>query len=141
MRAVVTRVTRAAVRVDGEVVGSITEPGLLVLVAATHSDSPDQARTMARKLHELRALREERSCATADAPLLVISQFTLYGSTRKGRRPSWSEAAAPEHAEPLVETVVEHLRERGARVATGVFGAEMAVDSTNDGPFTLLVET
>ncbi|ASU79513.1 D-tyrosyl-tRNA(Tyr) deacylase [Actinopolyspora erythraea] len=141
MRAVVTRVTRAAVRVDGEVVGSITEPGLLVLVAATHSDTPDQARTMARKLHELRALREERSCATADAPLLVISQFTLYGSTRKGRRPSWSEAAAPEHAEPLMETVVEHLRERGARVATGVFGAEMAVDSVNDGPFTLLVET
>ncbi|SDK39401.1 D-tyrosyl-tRNA(Tyr) deacylase [Actinopolyspora mzabensis] len=141
MRAVVTRVTAAAVRVAGEVVGSITEPGLLVLVAATHSDTSEQAEVMARKLHELRALRDEQSCATADAPLLVISQFTLYGNTRKGRRPSWSAAAAPEQAEPLVEKVVEQLRERGARVSTGVFGAEMAVDSTNDGPFTLLVET
>ncbi|PRW65049.1 D-aminoacyl-tRNA deacylase [Actinopolyspora mortivallis] len=141
MRAVVTRVLRAAVRVDGRTVGGIDEPGLLVLVGVTHSDTEEQAGTLARKVHELRALRDERSCATADAPLLVVSQFTLYGSTRKGRRPSWSAAAPPEQAEPLVESVVERLRERGARVATGSFGAHMEVDSTNDGPFTLLVET
>ncbi|WP_019853526.1 D-aminoacyl-tRNA deacylase [Actinopolyspora mortivallis] len=141
MRAVVTRVLRAAVRVDGRTVGGIDEPGLLVLVGVTHSDTEEQAGTLARKVHELRALREERSCATADAPLLVVSQFTLYGSTRKGRRPSWSAAAPPEQAEPLVESVIERLWERGARVATGSFGAHMEVDSTNDGPFTLLVET
>ncbi|NYH76782.1 D-tyrosyl-tRNA(Tyr) deacylase [Actinopolyspora biskrensis] len=141
MRAVVTRVLRASVRVDGAVVGAVDEPGLLVLVGVTHSDTTEQAGVMARKLHELRALRDEQSCATADAPLLVVSQFTLYGSTRKGRRPSWSAAAPPEHAEPLVESVVDRLRERGARVSTGSFGAAMEVDSTNDGPFTLLVET
>jgi D-aminoacyl-tRNA deacylase len=119
MRAVAARVARAAVRVDGEVV-----------VAA-----------MARKLHELRILPGERSCADAAAPLLVVSQFTLYGDTRKGRRPSWSAAAPPEAARPLVEAVVAELRARGAAVATGVFGAAMAVESVNDGPFTVLVET
>lgn len=141
MRAVVTRVTRASVTVDGVVVGKIDEPGLLVLLGVTHSDGPEQATKMARKLHEIRALRDEESCATTGAPLLVVSQFTLYGSTRKGRRPSWSEAARPEQAEPLVNAVVEELRQRGARVETGVFGAMMAVESVNDGPFTLLVET
>jgi len=141
MRAVVTRVTRASVTVDGVVVGKIDEPGLLVLLGVTHSDGPEQAAKMARKLHEIRALRDEESCATTGAPLLVVSQFTLYGSTRKGRRPSWSEAARPEQAEPLVNAVVEELRQRGARVETGVFGAMMAVESVNDGPFTLLVET
>lgn len=141
MRAVVTRVTRASVTVDGVVVGKIDEPGLLVLLGVTHSDGPEQAAKMARKLHEIRALRDEESCATTGAPLLVVSQFTLYGSTRKGRRPSWSEAARPEQAEPLVNAVVTELRERGARVETGVFGAMMAVESVNDGPFTLLVET
>ncbi|KEI44306.1 D-aminoacyl-tRNA deacylase [Saccharopolyspora rectivirgula] len=141
MRAVVTRVTRASVTVDGVVVGKIDEPGLLVLLGVTHSDGPEQAAKMARKLHEIRALRDEESCATTGAPLLVVSQFTLYGSTRKGRRPSWSEAARPEQAEPLVDAVVTELRERGARVETGVFGAMMAVESVNDGPFTLLVET
>lgn len=141
MRAVVTRVTRASVTVDGVVVGKIDEPGLLVLLGVTHSDGPEQATKMARKLHEIRALRDEESCATTGAPLLVVSQFTLYGSTRKGRRPSWSEAARPEQAEPLVDAVVTELRERGARVETGVFGAMMAVESVNDGPFTLLVET
>ncbi len=95
---------------------------------------------MARKLHELRILAGERSCAEAGAPLLVVSQFTLYGDTRKGRRPSWSAAARPEHAQPLVEAVVAALRGRGATVATGVFGAMMAVESVNDGPFTVLVE-
>ena len=141
MRAVATRVTRASVTVDGVVVGKIEEPGLLVLLGVTHSDGREEASKMARKLHEIRALRDEESCATTGAPLLVVSQFTLYGSTRKGRRPSWSEAARPEQAEPLVNAVVEELRQRGARVETGVFGAMMAVESVNDGPFTLLVET
>ena len=96
---------------------------------------------MARKLHELRILADERSCADAGAPLLVVSQFTLYGDTRKGRRPSWSAAARPEQAESLIEAVVSALRDRGATVATGIFGAMMAVESVNDGPFTVLVET
>ena len=141
MRAVVSRVERAAVVVDGETVGSVDEPGLLVLLGVTHSDGRDQVTTMARKLFEIRALRDEESCATTGAPLLVVSQFTLYGDTRKGRRPSWSPAARPEHAEPLVDAVVADLRERGARVETGRFGALMSVESVNDGPFTLLVET
>ncbi|RRO14835.1 D-tyrosyl-tRNA(Tyr) deacylase [Saccharopolyspora rhizosphaerae] len=140
MRAIVTRVTRASVSVEGEVVGKIDEPGLLVLLGVTHSDGREEVARMARKLHEIRALRDEESCATAGAPLLVVSQFTLYGSTTKGRRPSWTEAARPEQAEPLVEEVVATLRERGARVSTGVFGAMMAVESVNDGPFTLLVD-
>ncbi|MER7077299.1 D-tyrosyl-tRNA(Tyr) deacylase [Saccharopolyspora kobensis] len=140
MRAIATRVTRASVTVDGVVAGKIEEPGLLVLLGVTHSDGREEVVKMARKLHEIRALRDEESCATTGAPLLVVSQFTLYGSTRKGRRPSWTEAARPEHAEPLVEAVVAELRERGARVATGVFGAMMSVESVNDGPFTLLVE-
>ena len=140
MRAVAARVTRAAVRVDGAVVGEITEPGLLVLLGVHRDDPPEAADVMARKLHELRILAGERSCADAGAPLLVVSQFTLYGDTRKGRRPSWSAAARPEHAQPLVEAVVAALRGRGATVATGVFGAMMAVESVNDGPFTVLVE-
>ena len=96
---------------------------------------------MARKLHELRILDGERSCAETDAPLLVVSQFTLYGDTRKGRRPSWSAAAPPAQARTVVDAVVHALRERGAEVATGVFGAAMAVESVNDGPFTVIVET
>ncbi|MGI8311260.1 D-aminoacyl-tRNA deacylase [Saccharopolyspora sp. ASAGF58] len=140
MRAIATRVTRASVTVEGVVVGKIEEPGLLVLLGVTHSDGPQEVVKMARKLHEIRALRDEESCATTGAPLLVVSQFTLYGSTKKGRRPSWTEAARPEQAEPLVEAVVAELRERGAKVATGVFGAMMSVESANDGPFTLLVE-
>jgi D-tyrosyl-tRNA(Tyr) deacylase len=137
---VAARVTRAAVRVDGAVVGEITEPGLLVLLGVHRDDPPEAADVMARKLHELRILAGERSCADAGAPLLVVSQFTLYGDTRKGRRPSWSAAARPEHAQPMVEAVVAALRERGATVATGVFGALMAVESVNDGPFTVLIE-
>jgi D-aminoacyl-tRNA deacylase len=140
MRAVAARVTRAAVRVDGEVVGEIEGPGLLVLLGVHRDDTSAAADVMARKLHELRILRGEVSCAEAGAPLLVVSQFTLYGETRKGRRPSWSAAAPPEQAEPLVVAVVAALRERGAPVATGVFGAMMTVESVNDGPFTLLVE-
>jgi D-tyrosyl-tRNA(Tyr) deacylase len=133
-------VSRAAVRVDGAVVGEITGPGLLVLLGVHRDDTPDAAALMARKLHELRILDGERSCAELGAPLLVVSQFTLYGDTRKGRRPSWSAAARPETAELLVEAVVAALRERGAVVATGVFGAAMAVESVNDGPFTVLVD-
>jgi D-tyrosyl-tRNA(Tyr) deacylase len=137
---VAARVTRAAVRVDGAVVGEITGPGLLVLLGIHREDTADAAAVMARKLHELRILPGELSCADEGAPLLVVSQFTLYGDTRRGRRPSWSAAARPEHAEPLVEAVLAALRERGAPVATGVFGAAMAVESVNDGPFTVLVE-
>jgi D-tyrosyl-tRNA(Tyr) deacylase len=137
---VVTRVTEASVVVDGETVGKIDQPGLLVLLGVGGSDDPDKAATMARKLHELRILRDEESCATTGAPLLVVSQFTLYGDTRKGRRPSWVAAARPEVAEPLLNVVVEELRARGARVETGRFGAMMAVHSVNDGPFTVLVD-
>jgi D-aminoacyl-tRNA deacylase len=141
VRAVAARVTRAAVRVDGEVVGAIDGPGLLVLLGVHRDDGAAQVEPMARKLHELRLLRDEQSCATAAAPLLVVSQFTLHGDTRKGRRPSWSAAARPEVAEPLVDAVVAALRGRGARVETGRFGAMMEVESVNDGPFTVLVET
>ncbi|RZQ63097.1 D-aminoacyl-tRNA deacylase [Amycolatopsis suaedae] len=140
MRAVAARVTEARVTVGGEVVGAIGEPGLLVLVGVAAEDTAEQARTMARKLHELRVLRDERSCADAGAPLLLVSQFTLYGDTRKGRRPSWTKAAKGEVAEVLFDTVVAELRARGARVETGRFGAMMAVHSVNDGPFTVLVE-
>lgn len=140
MRAVAARVLRASVIVDGAVVGEIGA-GLLVLLGVHRDDGPAEAAAMARKLHELRLLRDERSCADTGAPLLVVSQFTLYGDTRRGRRPSWSAAAAPALAEPLVSAVVDALRERGATVATGVFGAAMAVESVNDGPFTVLVET
>jgi D-tyrosyl-tRNA(Tyr) deacylase len=126
--------------VDGETVGAIAEPGLLVLLGVHVDDTADKAPLMARKLHELRVLRDEQSCATTGAPLLVVSQFTLYGETRKGRRPSWTAAARPEHAEPLVDAVVSELRSRGARVQTGRFGAMMSVRSANDGPFTVLVE-
>jgi D-tyrosyl-tRNA(Tyr) deacylase len=140
MRAVAARVSRAAVRVDGELVGAIEEPGLLVLLGVHRDDDSGRAEVMARKLHELRVLRDDESCATSGAPLLVVSQFTLYGDTRKGRRPSWSAAAPPPLAEQLVNDVVARLRQRGARVATGQFGAMMAVESVNDGPFTVLVE-
>jgi D-tyrosyl-tRNA(Tyr) deacylase len=140
MRAVASRVLSAGVTVDGVVAGAIDEPGLLVLVGVTHSDTSVTARTMAAKLHGLRILREERSCAETGAPLLVVSQFTLYGRTAKGRRPSWSDAAPGEMAEPLIDELVAELRRRGARVQTGVFGAPMAVTSTNDGPFTVIVQ-
>src|SRR5215211_653432 len=139
MRAVVQRVSSASVTVAGAVVAEIG-PGLLVLVGVTHGDTPEQAATLARKVHELRILDDERSAAETGAPLLVVSQFTLYADTRKGRRPSWSAAAPGPVAEPLVEAVVAALRERGARVETGVFGARMQVALVNDGPVTILVE-
>jgi D-tyrosyl-tRNA(Tyr) deacylase len=133
-------VLSASVTVEGSVVGKIDEPGLLVLLGVSAEDTVATADTMARKLHELRILRDEQSCATTGAPLLVVSQFTLYGDTRKGRRPSWTAAARPEVAEPIVDAVVAALRTRGARVETGRFGATMTVASENDGPFTVIVE-
>jgi len=141
MRAVAARVRGASVEVDGRIVGAIEGEGLLVLLGITHADGPEDVERMARKLWELRLLEGERSCADAGAPLLVVSQFTLYGDTRKGRRPSWTAAARPEVAAPLVDAVVAALRDRGAHVQTGVFGADMKVASVNDGPFTVLVET
>ncbi|WFE97020.1 D-aminoacyl-tRNA deacylase [Micromonospora sp. WMMD987] len=139
MRAVVQTVARASVTVDGEVVGAITD-GLLVLLGVTHTDTPELARTMARKVHELRILDDERSAADIGAPILVVSQFTLYGDTRKGRRPSWLAAAPAEVAEPLVAAMIEALRDRGATVATGRFRTHMLVESTNVGPRTLLLD-
>jgi len=140
VKAVVARVTEASVEVEGEIVGAINEPGLLVLLGVHHDDTAEHARKMAQRLHGLRILNDERSCETTGAPLLVVSQFTLYGDTRKGRRPSWTAAARPEHAEPLVNAVVTELRQKGARVETGRFRAMMSVRSVNDGPFTVLVE-
>ena len=140
MRAVVQRVTRAGVTVAGEVVGGIDRPGLCVLVGVTHDDGPDQVARLARKLVDLRILRDERSALDEGAPLLVVSQFTLYADTRKGRRPSWSAAAPGPVAEPLVEAFVAALRGYGLQVATGRFGADMAVELVNDGPVTVILE-
>ena len=139
MRAVVQTVSRASVTVGDEVVGSIAD-GLLVLVGVTHDDSPSTAETMARKVHELRILDDEASAADRAAPLLVVSQFTLYGDARKGRRPTWSAAASAEVAEPLVTAFVAALEKRGATVATGRFRAQMLVESVNVGPRTVLIE-
>lgn len=141
MRAVVQRVTRASVTVDGSVVASLEEPGLVALIGVTHDDGPAQVEHLARKIAELRILRDERSAADVGAPVLVVSQFTLYGDTRKGRRPTWNAAAPGAVAEPLVDAVVEALRARGLTVAAGVFGADMAVELVNDGPVTLVLET
>ena len=142
MRAVVSRVGTAAVTVDGAVVGEIGR-GLLALVGAGRDDDATRARELARKIAGLRVFSTEdgaRSASDLGLPVLVISQFTLYGDTRKGRRPSWDAAAPAEVAEPLVDEVVEELRRRGPEVATGVFGARMQVSSVNDGPMTLLLE-
>jgi D-aminoacyl-tRNA deacylase len=140
MRAVLQRVTEARVTVDGEVVGRLDRPGLCVFVGVTHDDTEAIAERLAAKVHELRILRDERSAAEAAAPLLVVSQFTLYGDARKGRRPTWNGAAPGPVAEPLVEHLVETLRGRGAEVATGQFGADMRLALVNDGPVTLLLE-
>ncbi|MFS1302911.1 D-aminoacyl-tRNA deacylase [Streptosporangium longisporum] len=140
MRAVVQRVSSASVTVDGVTVGAVDEPGLLVLVGVTHTDTPAEASRLAAKLWGLRILSGERSCSDIGAPLLVVSQFTLYGDARKGRRPTWQAAAPGPVAEPLVEAVCAALRELGARVETGVFGADMKVALTNDGPITLILE-
>jgi D-aminoacyl-tRNA deacylase len=140
VRAVVQRVTQASVTVDGQAVGAISEPGLLVLVGITHDDTPEKAAKLAAKLWGLRILDGEKSCSDVSAPLLVISQFTLYADTRKGRRPTWQAAAPGPVAEPLVDAVVSSLRGLGARVQTGVFGADMKVSLVNDGPVTLVLD-
>ncbi|HEY3686385.1 MAG TPA: D-aminoacyl-tRNA deacylase [Streptosporangiaceae bacterium] len=140
MRAVVQRVSEASVTVGGATVGAITGPGLVVLVGVTHDDTAAQADRLAAKVAELRILDGEKSCADTGAPILAISQFTLYGDTRKGRRPTWSAAAPGPVAEPLVERFTAALRERGLPVETGVFGADMKVALVNDGPVTLVVE-
>ena len=139
MRAVVQTVSRASVTVDGAVVGAISD-GLLVLLGVTHADTVATAETMARKVHELRILDDERSVADTGAPVLAVSQFTLYGDARKGRRPSWGAAAPAEVAEPLVTAFVEALRIRGAKVETGRFRAYMVVESVNVGPRTVLLD-
>jgi D-tyrosyl-tRNA(Tyr) deacylase len=140
VRAVIQRATEASVSVGGNVVGRLSRPGLVVLVGVTHSDTIAAATALARKVFYLRVLRDEKSCADISAPLLIISQFTLYGETSKGRRPTWQAAAPGPVAEPLVAAFVGALRELGASVETGIFGADMQVALINDGPVTLLVE-
>lgn len=142
MRGILQRVTRASVSVDGEVIGECPGPGALVLVGVTHEDTLDQAKTLARKIAELRIFEDETSIQdrAEEASVLVVSQFTLYGDVRKGRRPSWSKAAPGPVAEPLVDAVVEELRGRGIHVETGRFGAMMSVELVNDGPYTLVIE-
>ena len=142
MRGILQRVTRASVSVDGEVIGECPGPGALVLVGVTHEDTPDQAKTLARKIAELRIFEDETSIQdrAEEAGVLIVSQFTLYGDVRKGRRPSWSKAAPGPVAEPLVDAVVEELRGRGIHVETGRFGAMMSVELVNDGPYTLVIE-
>ena len=169
MRAVIQRATSGEVRVGGEVVGRLAvsagsagsggaagsvgsagdeagegaggaRQGLVVLLGVQRGDGLEQVATVARKIAELRILDDERSAVDVGAPILVISQFTLYGDTRKGRRPSWAHAAPGEEAEPLVDAVVADLRGRGLHVETGQFGAMMEVSLVNDGPFTVLVE-
>jgi D-aminoacyl-tRNA deacylase len=142
MRVLAQRVSSASVSVDGEVVGAIAPEGqgLLALVGVTHDDDPGKARRLAEKLWTLRILTDERSAADVDAPILVVSQFTLYADTAKGRRPSWNTAAPGAVAEPLVTAFADALRGLGAHVQTGVFGAHMRVESVNDGPVTVLLE-
>jgi len=140
MRAVIQRVLSASVTVDGKVVGSIEGPGLLVYLGVTHSDGADEAAWTARKIWDLRLLRDERSASDVDAPVLVVSQFTLYGDARKGRRPTWIAAAPGPASEPVYDLVCSTLEGLGATVARGVFGADMRVTSVNDGPVTLLLE-
>jgi D-tyrosyl-tRNA(Tyr) deacylase len=140
VRVVVQRVTRASVAVDGAVVAAIDRPGLLVLVGVTHDDTPGVAAALARKVADLRILHGERSALDESAPVLVVSQFTLYADTGKGRRPSWSAAAPGPVAQPLVDAFAAALRDAGLEVATGRFGADMAVELVNDGPVTLILE-
>lgn len=140
MRAVVQRVTSAKVVVEDSVVGELSGPGLLAYVGITHSDTPAEAAWLAKKIWDLRVLREEQSASDVGAPILVVSQFTLYGDARKGRRPTWTAAAPGPVSEPLYEQVCSELVGLGAHVERGVFGADMAVHSVNDGPITLILE-
>lgn len=141
MRIVAQRVRNAQVSVNEEVIGRIDAPGLLLLVGVTHSDTVAEADRLAEKVWRLRILPGETSCADRQAPILAISQFTLYANTRKGRRPSWSAAAPGSRAEPLFDAFVDALRDRGAHVETGRFGAEMAVSLVNEGPMTVILDS
>ena len=140
MRAVVQRVLSASVRVDGEVVGALDAPGLLVYLGITHDDGADDVAWMARKIRDLRILRDEQSASDVGAPVLVVSQFTLYGDARKGRRPTWTAAAPGPVSEPLYDAVCAELERLGTHVERGLFGAMMEVSSVNDGPFTVWLE-
>lgn len=140
MRVVIQRASSAEVRVAGAVAGRLPGPGLVVLVGVTHNDTEEIADRLAGKVWQLRILADERSAADLSAPVLVVSQFTLYADTQKGRRPSWSAAAPGPVSEPLVEAFVAALRRRGAQVETGVFGARMEVALVNDGPVTIVME-
>ncbi|WP_129359587.1 MULTISPECIES: D-aminoacyl-tRNA deacylase [Micrococcaceae] len=141
MRIILQRVERASVTVSDEVVGGIQEPGLLALVGITHHDGDAEIAKLAEKTWNLRLLDGEKSCADEAAPVLAVSQFTLYGDVRKGRRPSWSKAAPGAVSEPLFNQYVSALRELGARVETGRFGADMKVELVNDGPFTVILDS
>ena len=134
------RASKASVTVAGSVIGQLSAPGVVVLVGVTHTDTAATAAALASKIYYLRIMAGEKSCADLGAPLLVISQFTLYADTGKGRRPSWSAAAPGPVAEPLVNAFAAALRDLGATVATGVFGADMQVELVNDGPVTLILE-
>jgi D-aminoacyl-tRNA deacylase len=141
MRAVVQRVLGASVTVDGETVGAIEGAGLLVYLGVTHDDGPSDVAWTARKIWDLRILRDERSASDVEAPVLVVSQFTLYGDARKGRRPTWQAAAPGPVSEPVYDAVCAALRDLGAHVETGRFGADMRVTSVNDGPITMILES
>jgi D-tyrosyl-tRNA(Tyr) deacylase len=141
MRAVLQRVTRASVTVDDRVVGRLDDPGLVVLVGVTHDDGPDEVRWLARKVRELRIMREERSVAELGASVLVVSQFTLYGDARKGRRPTWAAAAPGPVSEPLYDDLCAELERLGTPVERGVFGAQMSLELVNDGPVTLVLDS
>ncbi|KQY62485.1 D-aminoacyl-tRNA deacylase [Nocardioides sp. Root140] len=141
MRAVLQRVSSASVSVAGEVVGGLDRPGLVVLLGVTHDDGLADVEWLARKVRDVRILRDEQSVADAGAPLLVVSQFTLYGDARKGRRPTWSAAAPGAVSEPLYEAFCDELQRLGSPVARGVFGADMAVSLVNDGPVTLILDS
>ena len=141
MRLVIQRVTSARVEVDDEVVGAIDRPGLVILVGVTHDDQPAIVERLAEKVWTLRILHGERSCQEENAPILVVSQFTLYADIRKGRRPSWSAAAPRAVSEPLIDAFAASLRIRGAEVATGIFGADMQLSLTNDGPVTVIIDS
>ncbi len=141
MRLVIQRALDGQVEVAGEVVGRLPSPGLVILVGVTHDDTVEDAKKLAEKTWSLRIMDDEKSASDISAPLLVISQFTLYANVKKGRRPSWNQAAPAEISEPLVDAYVEALQELGAHVETGVFGAEMQVSLTNDGPVTIFIDS
>jgi D-tyrosyl-tRNA(Tyr) deacylase len=141
VRAVVQRVLSALVTVEAEVMAAISEPGMLAYVGVTHTDGPDDVTWMARKLWQLRLLRDEQSASDVGAPILVVSQFTLYGDARKGRRPTWQAAAPAEISEPIYDALCAEMERLGAHVERGVFGADMQVESVNDGPVTVWLET